>query len=43
MIYLKLEMKKTGELKGYKIFNLTKRKGTQWLKKVKIPISIGTG
>ena len=35
--------KKTGELKGYKIFNLTKRKGTQWLKKVKIPISIGTG
>ena len=29
---------KTGELKGYKIFNLTKRKETEWLKKVKIPL-----
>lgn len=27
----------TGELKGYKIFNLTKR-GRDWLKKIKIPI-----
>jgi len=31
--------KQTGELKGYKIFNLTKReKG--WLKKIKIPLPI---
>lgn len=28
----------TGELKGYKIFNLTKRKGSDWLKKIKISL-----
>lgn len=31
--------KRTGELKGYKIFNLTKR-GKEWIKKIKIPIPI---
>ena len=30
--------RKTGELKGYKIFNLTKRKGNEWLKNIKIPL-----
>lgn len=29
--------KQTGELKGYKILNLTKR-GKEWLKKIKIPL-----
>ena len=29
--------KQTGEIKGYKIFNLTKR-GKEWLKKIKIPL-----
>lgn len=32
--------KKTNELKGYKIFNLTKRKGTEWLKNVNIPLPL---
>jgi uncharacterized protein YuzE len=32
---------KTNELKGYKIFNLTKRKGAEWLKKVKINLPAG--
>lgn len=31
--------KKTGELKGYKIFNLTKR-GKDWLKKIKISLPV---
>ena len=29
--------KQTGELKGYKVLNLTKR-GKDWLKKIKIPL-----
>ena len=29
--------KKTKEIKGYKIFNLTKR-GKDWIKKIKIPL-----
>jgi len=32
---------KTNELKGYKIFNLTKRKGSDWLKKIKISLPAG--
>jgi len=35
--------KKTGEIKSYKIFNLTKRKGNEWLKKVKISLPIKVG
>lgn len=32
---------KTNELKGYKIFNLRKREGAEWLKKVKISLPAG--
>lgn len=31
--------KKTGTLKGYKIFNLTKR-GNEWINKIKLPLAI---
>ena len=30
--------KKTGELIGYKIFNLKKRKENEWIKKIKISL-----
>jgi len=32
--------KETNEITGYKIFNLTKRTDSSWMKKIKIPFSM---
>ena len=31
--------KETGKLTGYKIYNLTKRKDNNWVRKISIPLS----